>query len=123
MHDSTSGTRSSLAPKTVGRPVYACELDDTSFIEGGKDRWSSRAIPDQGIRVALLFLTSMVCDADWDDQNDVLRDWLEGTAENDVWLWVDDDEKKLSDDSIRELHFTRYFPEVTHYVLRPSSRT
>jgi hypothetical protein len=102
---STSGTRSSLldlVPEPVEHPIYACEADDTSFIE--KDTWWTFAIPDRGKRFALLYLICRARGVHSDDQDVIIQDWLEGSAENEVWLWVDSDEEKLSYDGIRKLY-------------------
>jgi hypothetical protein len=104
---STSGTRSSLpdlVPEPVEHTIYACEGDDTSFIECVKDNYP-REIPDPGKRFALLYLIGGARGVRYGNRDDIIRDWLEGTAENDVWLWVDGDEERLSYDSIRKLHF------------------
>jgi hypothetical protein len=141
---STSGTRSSLldiVPETVDRPVYACGEDDRSFIEYAKVtlddcEWKRcnndplsrphaemmRKHLNKGplTRIALLHQINI---DHWDnqpeeqDQCDVLRGWLEGMAENDVWLWVDGDEKEFRNaitDSIswRSSFLQRSFPAL-----------
>jgi hypothetical protein len=137
---STSGTRSSLldiAPEIVERPVYACEEDDRSFIEYADDcEWEKynddplsqrhakmmRKHLNKGplTRIALLHQINI---DHWDnqldeqDQWDVLRSWLEGMAENDIWLWVDGDEKEFRNaiiDSIswRSSFLQRSFPAL-----------
>jgi hypothetical protein len=104
---SLSGTRSSLSnlvPEPVEDPIYACEADDTSFIECVKDRWYFKEVPDRGKRFALLYLIGVARGVQSNDQDAIIRDWLEGSAENDVWLWVDGDEEKLSYDGTCKLH-------------------
>jgi hypothetical protein len=104
---SASGTLPSLpglVPEPVEHSIYACKADDTSFIERVKNYQYFPEIPDRGKRFALLYLIGIARGVDSDDQDAIIRDWLEGSAENEVWLWVDGDEEKLSYDGIRKLH-------------------